>query len=91
MKSKGFVLGLLILLLVPFMTVQAKVFEAAESVSAKGNYNSSRFVAGNDVEDKSVVDGLAFVAGNDIEITGRHYYGFYAFHSAFPPYMLRDL
>ena len=79
MQKKCFILGLLAFLLLSFMPVKAaSIYEAGETVSATGKYNSSRFVAGNKVTDASIVDGLTFVAGNSLEITGKHTYGLYA-------------
>ena len=79
MRKKFLSLILVIcLLLTSINRVEAlKVAEAGDNVSVTGSYNSTRFVAGNKVDDKSVVEGIAFVAGNDVTLEGSSTYGFY--------------
>ncbi len=51
---------------------------ANETVEQVGEYESVRFIAGNNVTNKAYVDGLSFVAGNNVNAEGKVSYGFYA-------------
>ena len=52
--------------------------DAKDNLTQEGEYNSTRFVAGNTVNNKATIDGLSFVAGNNVFGLGNLTYGFYA-------------
>ena len=51
---------------------------ASENPVQEGEYNSVRFVAGNNATNKARIDGLSFIAGNNVIAEGTVTYGFYA-------------
>ncbi len=53
-------------------------FNGDYEFKAEGEYNSSAFFAGNEVEDGAVVHGIDFAFGNEIENKGSYEYGFHA-------------
>ncbi len=52
--------------------------EFGETVVQEGDYNSVRFIAGNNVTNKAVIDGISFAAGNNVVSEATVPYGFYA-------------
>ena len=80
MKKKIF--GFLFALVISFLALNSvyavEVAQAGETVLEEGEYNSTRFVAGNRVTSKATIDGISFVAGNDVTLEGNSVYGFYA-------------
>lgn len=80
MKKKIFML--VSILLVGLLTISnvnaVTVTDAGETITQEGEYESTRFIAGNKVKNKGNVNGLSFAAGNDVEIEGSDEYGFYA-------------
>ena len=74
MLKKKNVLFLILLLLLPVF-VQAKVAEAGDKVTLEGEYDSTKIVAGNDVENKASIDGIALFAGNNVKSEGTLDYG----------------
>lgn len=61
------------------MSVNAKsVLEIGNRIDAKGDYDSSSFILGQEIKSDTQVDGISFVAGNDIESKGDATYGIYA-------------
>lgn len=80
MKKKiMLVLSALIFSLILIPNVNAiNVAEAGESVNQKGEYASTRFIAGNNVTSEAVIDGISFVAGNEVNLNGKSSYGFFA-------------
>jgi len=75
-------LGILFIVFFSFINVNAvEVAEANESVKQEGEYNSTRFVAGNRVTSNANINGISFVAGNNVTLSGRTSYGFYAGNS----------
>jgi hypothetical protein len=73
------IISLVLSLFIGIVNVSAiKVTDAGDIVNEVGNYESSRFIAGNNVESKATIDGISFVAGNSLELEGTAGYGFYA-------------
>ena len=76
------VLYLLSILFISFsliMNVDAKkIVNVGEIVEEVGEYDSTRFVAGNKVTNKSSNKSISFIAGNEILTEGKSEYGFYA-------------
>lgn len=78
--KKNFYLFIVMLLSI-FMvnSVNAKeVTSFGDNITQKGDYDSTRFIAGNNVVNKANIDGLSFVAGNDIKVLGKSSYDFIA-------------
>ncbi|MCR5832598.1 MAG: hypothetical protein K6G36_01460 [Candidatus Saccharibacteria bacterium] len=53
-------------------------FNGDYEFKAEGEYNSSAFFAGNEVEDGAVVHGIDFAFGDKVENKGSYEYGFHA-------------
>lgn len=49
-----------------------------ETVNQEGEYNSVRFIGGNNVNNKAIIDGISFGFGNNITASGEVEYGVYA-------------
>ncbi len=49
-----------------------------ETVNQEGEYDSIRFIGGNNVNNKAVVDGISFGFGNNVTSSGKVTYGVYA-------------
>ena len=56
-------------------------FHADQEISLKKSFNTSTFVAGNNVKISSEVDGLNFVAGNNVTLSSKQDYLFTAGNS----------
>ena len=71
--------SVLVLSLMLFTNVYAlNIVEIGERITQEGEYESSRFAAGNSITNKAIVNGLSFVAGNEVSLEGESEYGFYA-------------
>ena len=51
--------------------------EFDETVNQEGEYNSVRFIGGNNVQNKATIDGISFGFGNNITTNGHVTYGVY--------------
>ena len=49
-----------------------------ETVNQEGEYNSIRFIGGNNVNNKATIDGISFGFGNNVASNGKVTYGVYA-------------
>lgn len=70
-----------ILFIIIFSTTSVSALDLAkygDSVLEEGEYDSVRFIAGNNIINKANIDGLSFIAGNEITTEGTTSYGLYA-------------
>lgn len=83
MKKKflGLFLVLCVALFANSYAYALEVAEVGDTVISEGEYDATRFIAGNKVTDTSKVDGLSLIAGNEIILEGTTTYGLYAGNS----------
>ena len=73
----SFLITLIAIFVIP--TFNAKhIYNVGESVVDEGNYEATRFVAGNNIKSTSIIDGISFVAGQKLDLKGKASYAFYA-------------